>query len=210
MRKSATYLLVCLVTAASCTPHAVRPPAGPLAGGASFEQALERGFELLGRGEYRRAESEFQSALAASPNSARARNGLGLCYFHQKDYDRAKDQFGKATAADPAYAAAYNNLGGVYFLKSDFPKAEELYKKALSLSPDLISANYSLGTLLCNLGRDGEGSGYLAHGIALDPEYLGKARDAGFADWWRILREPEFEKVREDPRIQVFLKIPRP
>ena len=39
-------------------------------------------------------------------------------------------------------------------------------------------------------------------------EYLDKAREAGFVDWPRILREKEFEKVRDDTRVKNFLKSP--
>lgn len=37
-------------------------------------------------------------------------------------------------------------------------------------------------------------------------EYLAKARSAGFSDWPRILSETEFEKIRDDPKVQAFLK----
>lgn len=246
--KIALLFFIGLAAAAACVSHAVPPSSEPAARSATYEQALERGIVLLGRGEYGKAAAEFGAAIAVNPGSAHAHNYLGLCYFHDRSYEPAKAQFEKAAAADPAFAAAVSNLAGVYFVRSEFPKAEELYKKALALAPDLISANYSLGTLLCNLGRVDEGSGYLTHGIALDPdyldkhaelvtkfsslsfdprqtcfafarafaaqgnvekavEYLDKAREAGFADWWRILREAQFDKVRDDPRIQAFLKI---
>jgi tetratricopeptide (TPR) repeat protein len=250
MRKSAIVLVFCLTAAAACAGRAV-PPSASSALKRPFDKALERGVLFLARGEYKKAETEFQAAVEASPDSAKARNYLGLCYFHEKDYEQAKAQFEKATAADPTFGPAYNNLAGIYFVKSKFAESEQLYKKALTLSPDLISANYSLGTLLCNLGRASEGSGYLARGIALDPEYLDKhaefvtsfssssfdlrrtyfayaqafaaqgnvektveylekAKQAGFSDWGRIVREAEFEKVRDDPRIKIFLKAPQP
>jgi len=31
------------------------------------------------------------------------------------------------------------------------------------------------------------------------------AKEAGFTDWQRVLRDKEFEKVRDDPRIKKFL-----
>jgi tetratricopeptide (TPR) repeat protein len=251
MRIRIIFLVLCLITAAACASRAVPPPSASSARSRSFEQALERGCLLLAHGEYQKAETEFRAALGADPDSARARNWLGLCYFHEKRYEQAKEQFERATAADPSFAAAYNNLAGVYFVKSKFAESENFYKKALTLSPDLISAHYSLGTLLCNLGRVAEGSEYLARGIALDPEYLDKhaelvtafsslsfdlrqtyfafarafaaqgnvektveylekAQEAGFLDWGRIAREAEFEKVRDDPRVKIFIKIQQP
>jgi tetratricopeptide (TPR) repeat protein len=205
----------------------------------------------LARGEYGRAATEFRAAVEVEPDSAKAHNYLGLCYFHQKEYEPAREQFEKATAADASFATAYNNLAGVYSIKAKFARAEDLYKKALALSPDMISANYSLGILLSSLGRIEEGTRYLSRGIVLDPDYLEKhkelvmtssstsfdmketyfayakayaaagniertvdylvrAREAGFSDWPRILRDVEFEKIRDDPRIKIFLKGQRP
>ena len=245
------FVILSLAAATACASHPVSPPSAVAGRGDTFDRALERGLVLMARGDYRRAEAEFQTAVEANPDSSRARNWLGLCYFHEKDYNRAREQFERATAADPNFAAAYNNLAGVCFVKSKFAEAEVFYKKALTLSPDLVSADYSLGTLLCNLGRAAEGSGYLARGIALDPdyldkhtefltgfsslsfdlrqtyfayarafaaqgnvdktaEYLEKAQEAGFSEWSRIAREPEFEKVRDDPKIKAFVKAPQP
>jgi tetratricopeptide (TPR) repeat protein len=246
-RTSVLATVVCLVLASSCASHRVSSSLSSAPGDRSFELALERGLLLLARGEYGKATADFRAAVEAQPDSAKARNYLGLCYFHEKDYERAKDQFEKATAADMSFATAFNNLAGVYFIKAEFVRAEELYKRALALSPDLISANYSLGILLSNLGRIEEGAQYLSRGIALDPnyleihkelvttfsslsfdmretyfacakayaaagdidktvEYLDRAREAGFSDWPRILRDAEFEKFRDAPRIRIFLK----
>ncbi len=251
MRKTSTLAVVCLVVASACASHAVSPSSDSTPGGRSFELALERGISFLARGEYGRAATEFRAAVEVKPDSARAHNYLGLCYFHQKDYEPAKEQFEKATAVDASFATAYNNLAGVYSIKGDYARAEELYKTALALSPDMISGSYSLGILLFNLGRIEEGTRYLTRGIALDPDYLEKhkelvttfsslpfdmketyfayakayaaagnidrtvdylvrAREAGFSDWPRILRDAEFEKIRDDPRIKIFFKGQRP
>ncbi|HOW86270.1 MAG TPA: tetratricopeptide repeat protein [Candidatus Aminicenantes bacterium] len=245
----ALALVVCIVAAAACAGRpAPSAPAGA-AGKPAFERALDQGLLFLARGEYGKAAASFRTAAEARPDSAKARNFLGLCYFHDKDYALAREQFEKAIAADASFATAYNNLAGVCSIKNEFARAEELYKKALALSPDMVSANYNLGVLLCNLGRAKEGFGFISRGIALDPDYLeknaemtaafnarsfdmkeayfayarayaaagdvgkavaflGKARDAGFKDWTRILRDAEFGKVLSDPRIASFLKEP--
>jgi hypothetical protein len=39
-------------------------------------------------------------------------------------------------------------------------------------------------------------------------DYPEKAAKAGFAEWQRLLREKEFGRVRDDPRIRNFLKSP--
>jgi len=239
------WAIVCLLLASACATHGKAPAAASTPGDRSFDIHLKQGVSFLAQGEYGRAAEELRAAVEINPNSSKARNYLGLCYFHEKDYDRAREHFEKAVELDPSFATAYNNLAGVCSLNSQFTRAEELYKKALSLSPDMVSANYSLGILLSNLGLTEEGGRYLSRGIALAPdylekhqelvttfsslsfetretyftcakayasagnigktlEYLEKAREAGFVDWQRILREKDFEKVRDDPRIKKF------
>jgi tetratricopeptide (TPR) repeat protein len=240
------FSLFFLMLSAACVTAPVEQGGGAAAVDRSFEIRMKQGQDFLSRKDYGRAAAEFQAAVALKPDSARAHNDLGLCYFHQRDYDPAVEQFEKAVALDPSYATAFNNLAGSYSMRLQFPPAEEAYKKALSLSPDMISANYSLGILLTNLARKDEGAVYLARGIALDPDfleshremitqysslffdmkeayfvyagayalagnvekavgYLVRAKEAGFTDWQRILRDKEFEKVRDDPRIKKFL-----
>ena len=242
-------LVVCVAAAAACAGRPAPSASAGAAGKPAFERALDRGVLSLARGEYGKAAASFRTAVAARPDSAKARNYLGLCYFHDKDYALAREQFEKAIAVDASFATAYNNLAGVCSIKNEFARAEELYKKALALSPDMVSANYNLGVLLCNTGRAKEGFPYISRGIALDPdyleknaemtaafsprsgdmreaffayarayaaagdigktvEYLNKARDAGFTDWSRILRDQEFVKVLGDPRIKSFVKGP--
>jgi Tfp pilus assembly protein PilF len=248
-RKSVYGLVVLLLFTSACASRAIPGSNAAAPSDSSFDVYLKRGLSGLARGEYKRAAEALRMAVEIKPDSPKAHNYLGLCYFQEKDYEPAKGQFEKAAALDPNFATAYNNLAGVYSIKLQFDKAEDMYKKALALAPDLVSANYSLGILLSNLGRPSEGSRYLLRGIALDPEYLekhkdlvtsftsmsfdmretyftyamayasagdidrtveylGRARKAGFANWPRILGEKEFDRVRDDPRIQAFLKEP--
>lgn len=248
-QKPASVIMTILLLASACACHAIPPSSAATPGNRSFDLYLNQGLSFLARGMYGRAAEELRTAVEINPDSSKAHNYLGLCYFHQKDYDPAKEQFEKAVALDPSFATAYNNLAGVFSIKLQFARAEDMYKKALVLAPDLVSANYSLGILLSNLGQAEEGARFLSRGIALDPDYLekhkelvttfsslsfdmketyftyakayasagnidktvdylDKAREAGFADWQRILREKEFEKVRDDPRVKNFLKSP--
>ena len=248
-RKSGCLFMGVLLFASACASRAIPRSNAAAPADRSFDVYLEQGLSDLARGEYKRAAEGLRTAVEIRPDSPKAHNYLGLCYFQQKDYDPAKEQFEKAAALDPSFATAYNNVAGVFSIKLQFAKAEDMYKKALALAPDLVSANYSLGILLSNLGRTEEGIRYLSRGIALDPEYLekhkelvtiftsmsfdmretyfiyakayasegdidktveylDKAKLAGFADWPRILKEKEFDKVRDDPRVKNFLKEP--
>jgi tetratricopeptide (TPR) repeat protein len=167
-------VLLCLFLLPACAGRVPQPlpPAGR-----SFDATLNQGLELMSQKEYERAAVQLQAAVAARPDSSRAHNYLGLCYFHLKSYGQAREEFNKAVSLDAAFAAAHNNLAGVYLVKAQYAQAEEEYKKALSLVPDILSSNYSLGILLTNLGRADEGAVYLSRGIALDPDYLEKNKD---------------------------------
>jgi Tfp pilus assembly protein PilF len=246
-RTSVSFMIVILLSGSACAVRAVPGSSATAPADRSFDAYLKQGTVGLARGDYGRAQEALRMALSIRPDSSKAHNYLGLCYFHQKDYDPANEQFEKAVALDPSFAAAYNNLAGIYSIKQQFARAEDAYRKALALAPDLVSSNYSLGILLSGLGRTDEGVLYLSRGIALNPEYLeehketlttimslsfdtkesycayakayasagyidktveylGKAREAGFADWPHLLSGKEFEKIRDDPRIRDFLK----
>jgi Tfp pilus assembly protein PilF len=246
-RTSVSFMIVILLSVSACAVRDIPGSSAKAPAGRSFNAYLKEGTDSLARGDYREAQEALRMALSIRPDSSKAHNFLGLCYFYQKDYDLAKEQFERTVALDPAFAAAYNNLAGIYSIRQQYARAEDAYRKALGLSPDLVSANYSLGILLAGLGRTDEGTRYLSRGIALNPEYLeehmdtvttitslsfdtkesccayakayalagkidktieylGKAREAGFSDWPRLLMGKEFDSVRDDPRIKAFLK----
>jgi len=170
MKLKALAVVVFLFSAgAACVPGPEQAPGGAAR---SLEARMQRGRDLMARKDYGRAAVEFQAAVALKPDSAPAYDQLGLCYFHEQEYDPAAEAFEKAIGLDPTNATAFNNLAGAYSMRLQFLAAEGAYKKALALSPDMISANYSLGILLTNLGKSQEGAAYLAHGIALDPNFL--------------------------------------
>lgn len=84
-------------------------------------------------GMHKEAATEYQAALAANPNHARALNNIGEAMFKKGDRAGAKAQFEKAIAADPTHASsAYNNLGMLLFLEGKEKGQPALYKDAIA------------------------------------------------------------------------------
>jgi tetratricopeptide (TPR) repeat protein len=87
--------------------------------------------------------------------------------------------------------------------------------RGIALDPDYLEKHKKLVTTFSSLSFDMKetyftyAKAYASAGnVDKTVEYLDKTREAGFVDWPRILREKEFEKVRDDPRVKNFLKSP--
>lgn len=62
-------------------------------------------------GEYERARTSIDAALALDPANAPALNQQGLLHRREGRFDAAEDAYLRALAADPDYALAHYNLG---------------------------------------------------------------------------------------------------
>lgn len=95
------------------------------------------------------ADSYFQKATKADPNSAMIFNNYGAFLFSQRRYQEACAALSRSTE-DPFYtqrAQAFENLGRCYRLIDRPDAAEFVLKRAISLSPDRTSAHIELADL---------------------------------------------------------------
>ena len=82
------------------------------------------------------AESEYQKALAKSPEIAGAHFRLGYLAFGRADYAGAAGEFRKEIGLDPAFGAPYLYLGLCLRRLGKDDEALPLLKKAVALNPD--------------------------------------------------------------------------
>jgi peptidyl-prolyl cis-trans isomerase SurA len=88
------------------------------------------------RGEYKKAQDAYQSALAITPRTA-VEVKLGQAYLADGDLERAKDTFESVANRDVYSTEARKGLGDVYRALGDAEKALENYKLALDLRSDV-------------------------------------------------------------------------
>jgi tetratricopeptide (TPR) repeat protein len=163
--------------------------------------------------EYEAAEGQFLKAVALNPSFAAAYNNLGGVYAMKHQWSAAKETLKKAISLSPDMASPYFSLGTVHFNLGEAEEGTACFAKGIALDPEYLGKNSaslvglsmsdaSLAELCFTFAKLFASSGDMERTV----EFLNKAKQAGFHDWRRIAQERDFEKVRDDPRIQGFLK----
>lgn len=116
-----------------------------------------QGAIYLSKGDFRRAEFEFKTAIELSPDYAEAYSNLGLVYKRENKLDEALANFKKATECNPDYASAYNHMGAVYITQQKYNDAIKVIRTAMTKDRAFADAYYNMG--LAYLGLYAE-SGY--------------------------------------------------
>ena len=99
-----------------------------------------RGNAYNAKGLYDQAISDFNQAIALTPDDAVAYNGRGLAYYYKKLYDQAIADHTKAITLKPDYAVAYYNRGNAYYSKGLRDQAIADLRAALNLNPQMKEA----------------------------------------------------------------------
>jgi tetratricopeptide (TPR) repeat protein len=98
---------------------------------------LDRGWELLGRGNLPAAEKSAREALVADPESPEAQVLLGQVEVQRGRPEKAMVRFRKAIELDPDYAEPYLSAAEVALLELDDPaQALELAEEVVSRADD--------------------------------------------------------------------------
>ena len=133
--------------------------------------SLARGNLLLDQGDLNGAAELFREALKFDPESARARNNLGLALARLNDPQDARRELEKAIALDPKLALAYNALGTIYMQAEQISEAEAAFQKAIRVDPQYAEAKSNLGALYAKLGRNAEAVALFKEAVEDSPQY---------------------------------------
>jgi len=91
------------------------------------------------------AVSEFEHAIALSPNYAPAHYNLGNTYVRKGMLDKAISEFKRAIALGFNTADVHNNLGGCYGHKDRLDEAISEFKQAIDINPNFEDACVNIG-----------------------------------------------------------------
>jgi spermidine synthase len=91
---------------------------------------------------------EAETALAADPSHARARNILGAALAGVGQRDRARAAFTQSLQADPRDAATYSNLATLELEVGNAAAARRYFAEALTIDPDNRIAREGLASIL--------------------------------------------------------------
>lgn len=123
----------------------------------------------LRRGEYAEAEKEFRALLAACPEDAESRSGLGVALQGAGRRDEAAHEFSRALELDAGDFTALLNLGSMAAEAGRADPAAKLLEAALRVSPDSAEAHEKLASVYGQQGRLDEALAQLRSAAALAP-----------------------------------------
>jgi tetratricopeptide (TPR) repeat protein len=154
---------------------------------------------------YHASRKAYEQAVRRRKNYAEPLNNIGTTYFMQDKYAKSVKYYLKALKLDPNSASYHMNLGTSYFHMKEYKESVEEYRTALRLDPNAFAARSAFGTTIEARGADPEYYFYVAKVFAS----LGRAEEAvrnlrraledGFKDQKRILNDPDFQKISQNP-----------
>jgi tetratricopeptide (TPR) repeat protein len=123
----------------------------------------------------------------------------------QNKYGKSVKYYLRALKLNPNSASYHLNLGTSYFHMKKYSESVEEYRTALMLDPNIFAARAVFGTTIEARGTDPEYYFYLGKVFAsvgrVDEavRYLRRALEDGFNDRKRILNDPDFMKIGQNP-----------
>jgi len=157
-----------------------------------------RAWDTLGNlyksaGQYKEALLAYQQAIENDPSKALFYHHLGLVYACEGRMDDAIDAFQHVIEIDPDHALAHATLGGYYRKKG----LEELAQKHVGIAMRSIfdSENeYNRACLAAICGNTDQ---------ALELLRVALKNKQTYVDW--ILRDPDLDFIRQDPRFKQLI-----
>ena len=154
---------------------------------------------------YSASRKAYNQAVRRQKDYTEPLNNIGTTYFMEKKYGKSVKYYLKAMKLNPDSASYHLNLGTSYMHMKKYNESVDEYRTALSLDPNIFSQRSAFGTTIEARGADPEYYFYLGKVFAS----LGRAEDAvrslrraledGFKDRKRILDDPDFMKISQNP-----------
>jgi len=184
----------------------------------SLKPYSERAHNFLGiayfmNKSYKPAEDEFKKAISLNSSYSPAYSNLGNVYLKLNQWDKAEESYKKAMELSPDSPSSYYSLGNMLLSLGRFEEGMAYLMKGFQIDPNFMEKEAILKTELTELSPKA-GELYFAYAklfasagdVEKTVEYLEKAKKSGFNEWFRILKEKEFEKVRDNPEIRKFIQ----
>ena len=154
---------------------------------------------------YHASRKAYNQAMRHQKNYTEPLNNIGTTYFMENKYGKSVKYYSRALKLDPNSASYHLNLGTSYFHMKKYKESVEEYRTALNLDPNIFGERSAVGTTIEARGADPEYYFYLGKVFAS----LGRAEEAvrslrraledGFKDRKRILNDPDFMKISQNP-----------
>ena len=124
------------------------------------------------RGEFTRAVSMYEKALARQPDEvASVLENLADTYLDMGDPREARRVFEQCLDVDPVNAGAHLGIGTIHRGAGDLVAAVASFERAIKSGPEFNRAWVELAEVLAELGRHDEAAPLFSRALERDPEY---------------------------------------
>lgn len=156
------------------------------------EMHAERGVQFYRAGDFTMANMHVTAYLKVYPRDVPALIVKGHCLLNLDYVKEALTYYQKALEAEKS-PATYNNVGFALYNLSDYAGALQHFQKALELNPTQSITFWNLALTEMQLQHTADGLAFLRKAIAINVQYMGRARDHKvFAP---LYQDPEFQKL---------------
>lgn len=172
--------------------NAPRAPSSERSASLNASTHIERGWNLISRGEHSQAEEELQKALKLVPDDTQATSLLGWALMLQEKYDDALLHFHAVLQRDPAHAIARVNVGYICLKKEIYGEAIEHLTRASHDSTDRKAALYAqfyLGLLYSAREMYADAEAFLGRALEMAPNLVEAYFELGKARWFNQNRD---------------------
>jgi len=135
----------------------------------------------LSRSSDAKALEQFKMALAADPELAEARLGMGVIYHRAGHGDLAERMYAAAAEGKPRLAKAWLNLGTLAYERRDLRAAQRAYARAVKAQPKDATARHGLARALYALGKTDRAIHHWQRALEVDPEHPSALRGLAMA-----------------------------
>ncbi len=127
-------------------------------------------FAYASKGDFKTAQSYYQSALSVDPNDPYAHADYAFLLSDKGHADQAFSEMALAVKLNPNATALHVDLGYLAESKGDWQTAYREFSKAAQLSPRHAILWYHLGEVLQKLNRAAEARSAYQKALALEPD----------------------------------------
>lgn len=131
----------------------IKPSESALPWGAKANEFYQIGENHFRQGDYQSAVAAYHNAARANPKIAQIYNKMGEAYFHLALHHKAVETYQKALAIDPTDSDVWHKLGSVHQKTNQLDEAITAFKKAVENNPNAEMSRYELGLLYARRGN---------------------------------------------------------
>jgi tetratricopeptide (TPR) repeat protein len=177
--------------------------------------------------EIQREITKFRQVVQSNPRNASAWDTLGTLYKSARKYREAILSYQQAVAMDPAKAPYHHHLGIIYAIEGRDEDAMKAFQEVIELDPNHSLANATIGGYYRKMGLEELAQKHIGRAMKnfynSENEYNRACLEAlcgnveqsiellrialknkqTYVDW--VLRDPDLDSIRRDPRFKQLI-----